>query len=282
MKFTFLSALILFSAVAHAQVINLNSFHFPKMNCKMEADDDKTETTPQSPPLVVDDPATPGCKTWEINVVVSTDVAKNEKLFEIPLLDINYGIGDDLQLKYEVPNVREQTDKETKTAVGASVAGVKYLFFENESAGLQMAFYPQVEFIDNKADSVKKGLSDAGSTTSFPLLISKKVGETSAGDVMLTVNLGYSSTSQKSGSDMMSAGFGIGAAVRSKLSLMADLVSERAVSLNVDGVREEMTRANLGIMTPVFKNMVMFGSIGQSLHSSDDLNHSFYLVGIRL
>ena len=281
MRKTGLVLLMLTYSLSYAESVGLNSFHLPKMNCKSE-ENDKTETTPQSPPLVVDDPATPGCNTWEINVVVSTDVARNEKLFELPLLDINYGIGDDLQLKYEVPNIREQTDKETKSAVGSSVAGVKYMFLENEEAGLQVAVYPQVEFNEKQSDSVKKGMAEVGNVTSLPILLSKKIGETAAGDVMLTGNVGYSSTNQHEASDMMSAGIGIGAAIRSKLSFMADLVSERAVSKNKDGIHEEMTRANFGVMTPIYKDMILFGSIGQSLHSSDDLKHSFFLAGIRL
>ena len=57
------------------------------------------------PPLVTDDPGTPGPDDWEINVVFTSESSVAEKRVELPLLDINYGWGERIQLKYEVPYV---------------------------------------------------------------------------------------------------------------------------------------------------------------------------------
>lgn len=56
-----------------------------------------------SPPLITDDPGTPGDGHWEINIGVSTEKRPGARASELPLLDLNYGVGDRLQLKYEVP-----------------------------------------------------------------------------------------------------------------------------------------------------------------------------------
>ena len=55
------------------------------------------------PPLRTDDPGTPGNRNWEINVASTQFWSKSAREFESPLLDINYGLGDRIQLKYEVP-----------------------------------------------------------------------------------------------------------------------------------------------------------------------------------
>src|ERR1043166_9252312 len=65
-------------------------------------EDEGPETTPGSPPLDVDDTGTPGCNAWEVNIVTSGEFGKSMSL-ETPLLDINYGVGDNIQLKWEVP-----------------------------------------------------------------------------------------------------------------------------------------------------------------------------------
>ena len=44
-----------------------------------------------SPPLVTDDPETPGAGGWEINITSSIDSSRDETSIEAPLFDINYG-----------------------------------------------------------------------------------------------------------------------------------------------------------------------------------------------
>ncbi|MBC7398045.1 MAG: hypothetical protein H7333_11430, partial [Bdellovibrionales bacterium] len=73
-----------------------SNFHWLDSNCANESHE-LVETSPQSPPLDVDDPGTPGCNHWEINVVMSGNLSLTGKKYELPLLDINYGIGDNIQ-----------------------------------------------------------------------------------------------------------------------------------------------------------------------------------------
>jgi hypothetical protein len=50
-----------------------------------------------------DDPGTPGNRTWEINIACTQTFSPIEREIETPLLDINYGLGDRIQLKFEIP-----------------------------------------------------------------------------------------------------------------------------------------------------------------------------------
>src|SRR5215510_12458931 len=62
------------------------------------------------PPMILDDPGTPGNGMWEINFLSTSDRSRSGWFFENPIADINYGVGKRLQLKFEVPLV---TSKES-------------------------------------------------------------------------------------------------------------------------------------------------------------------------
>lgn len=53
--------------------------------------------------MVTDDPGTPGGGHWEINLAWTGEHSSGETTQDAPLLDLNYGVGDRLQVKYEVP-----------------------------------------------------------------------------------------------------------------------------------------------------------------------------------
>ncbi len=55
------------------------------------------------PPFITDDPGTPGNKHWEINLGWTADHNPGEASYEVPDFDINYGLGERIQLKYELP-----------------------------------------------------------------------------------------------------------------------------------------------------------------------------------
>src|SRR6185312_3810678 len=117
-------------------------FHWTVTHRCHEEENEEIETTPGSPPLVVDDPATPGCNNWEVNILVSDDITKGQDSFELPLLDIAYGVGDNLQIKYEVPNdVTTGTGAKTAT-LGDSNLGLKFQFFEDDETKTRMGTFP--------------------------------------------------------------------------------------------------------------------------------------------
>jgi hypothetical protein len=55
------------------------------------------------PPLLTDDPGTPGDGHWEMNFAWTTERAADARHDEAPLVDLNYGVGDRVQLKFEMP-----------------------------------------------------------------------------------------------------------------------------------------------------------------------------------
>ena len=55
------------------------------------------------PPFLTNDPGTPGSGNWEINLGSMQSVARGGAAFQVPQLDINLGLGDRIQLSYEIP-----------------------------------------------------------------------------------------------------------------------------------------------------------------------------------
>lgn len=257
-----------------------SGFHWLTRRCNIE-ETDEIETTPGSPPLNIDDPATPGCNNWEINVVANGDLSRQEKSWELPLLDINYGIGDNLQLKYEVPHVVSDAQNSSSSAVGNSKAGVKYQFYGNDESKFQMAIYPQIEFSTPGKTTSSDVPESHGTITTLPVLLAKRVGRISSGNVMMTANLGYNLSTKSDTADFVSAAVGVGAPLFGKASLLAEIATEQAVAHLAEDPREQVVKINLGLMGPVGKHFALFGSMGRSVIASDERNHIYLLSGFR-
>ncbi len=61
------------------------------------------------PPFRTDDPETPGNRHWEVNFGFVGDRNATSGAYQVPDFDFNYGLGDRIQLKYELPIALEET-----------------------------------------------------------------------------------------------------------------------------------------------------------------------------
>ena len=97
------------------------------------------------PPMVTDDPGTPGDGHWEINLGAIATRTQGRDEIAAPDADINYGWGEHVQLKVDIPWVTERQDGEAwKSGLGGAAIGVKWRFIDAESAGFSMSTYPQI------------------------------------------------------------------------------------------------------------------------------------------
>ena len=122
------------------------------------------------PPLLTDDPDTPGPNHWEINAGTTSEYAAHEWEIATPLLDINYGVGERLQLKYQVQaNVLAPDKGSVIAGMGNSLAGVKWRFLDQTNASwLELSTYPQLEFV-YPGSSGQRGLAMRGDNILLPM-----------------------------------------------------------------------------------------------------------------
>jgi len=95
------------------------------------------------PPFRTDDPETPGNHHWEINFGWIGDRNPGAGAYQVPDFDFNYGLGDRIQLKYELPIAIEETRSQPATTttppvagtvvggLGESLLGIKWRFYEH-------------------------------------------------------------------------------------------------------------------------------------------------------
>ena len=137
------------------------------------------------PPFITDDPGTPGNRHWEINLGWIGDHNPGMAYYQLPDFDINYGWGDRIQLKYELP-IAAATDQNntTRAGLGESLIGVKWRYFEHHTAGepktdenmtFSLGTYPQVS-INNPTSAVRRGIVENGPQYYLPVEFTTKWG----------------------------------------------------------------------------------------------------------
>ena len=128
------------------------------------------------PPMLTDDPETPGAGKWEINVAYTDERTNQERLRAFPHIDFNYGLGDHIQLKYETGWVFADSPDGVKSGLDDSLLGIKWRFLDQENAGFNMSMYPQLE-VENNTGSVARGIANTGPNLFMPLEVSREFGK---------------------------------------------------------------------------------------------------------
>ena len=128
------------------------------------------------PPYYTNDPGTPGHLNWEINLGYMPFFYSNQSVSHTPDLDINFGVGDRIQLTYENAWLRVQNpSSETKFGLGQSNLGLKWRFYDAGESGLNISIFPQA-FLNNPNDAVRRGITPASQAFLLPFEFSKKFG----------------------------------------------------------------------------------------------------------
>ena len=109
------------------------------------------------PPIETDDPDTPGPGRWEVNL--ASTMEKRASFWEFqPLLDVNYGWGERVQLKLKPRAVvLDEPGAGAKAGAGNLQFGVKWRFVDQQERGLSLSVYPQAD-LNPPGNSVERGL----------------------------------------------------------------------------------------------------------------------------
>src|SRR6476660_1209307 len=69
--------------------------------CALSLSAPQLSTAQGGPPMLTDDPETPGASVWEINMAYTEQRTSQDRVRSFPHVDFNYGLGEHIQLKYE-------------------------------------------------------------------------------------------------------------------------------------------------------------------------------------
>jgi hypothetical protein len=128
------------------------------------------------PPFLSNDPGTPGNGNWEVNVAAAQTIERGSASYQIPQIDVNFGVGDRVQLTYEVPYVLETADARANHA-GPSNAypGVKWRFLDQGEGGWQVSLFPQIE-TGATLSAQQRGIGSPGPRLLMPVEAATKLG----------------------------------------------------------------------------------------------------------
>ena len=128
------------------------------------------------PPYFTNDPGTPGDLNWEINFGYIPFYFNGQSVSHTPDVDINFGIGERIQLTYENAWLRVQNPgSAAKFGLGQSNPGVKWRFYDAGESGLSISVFPQA-FLNNPNNAVRRGVTSPNNSFLLPVEFSKKVG----------------------------------------------------------------------------------------------------------
>jgi len=222
------------------------------------------------PPLLTDDPDTPGPGHWEINLSGFFEKNRLERRFETPRLDVNYGVGRRIQLKYEVPWVGVRPPGQpTRSGAGNSVAGVKWRFLGQEGKTLAWSVYPQLEF-NTDHRSVAKGLVEDGRQLLLPTELTLELRH-------FEINGEVGRNFVEHGDDGWIYGISTEAGITRRLELLAELHGERRGSEPTELI------VNVGGRQKLTRRIVLMLAVGRAVHGAPDERRRLLLfAGLQL
>ena len=223
------------------------------------------------PPLITDDPYTPGDGNWEVNVAVTFEQRKDERVLEAPLLDVNYGLGERLQLKVEAPWVTrtDRLDDETDTGPGNGTVGVKWRFLDERDAGVSVSVYPQLEF-NYLGSSVDTGLASPGLQLLLPVQVARQFGPWG-----VNFEAGYNLVEEDEDEIIY------GLAVSYEVSEALELLGEIHGAADQEFEEDELV-FNLGARARLDDDITLLLAAGRSLRESNDTEPQFQVyVGLQ-
>ncbi len=231
-----------------------------------------------SPPLITDDPETPGYHGWEINITSAYEHTRDGHELEAPLFDLNYGLFSDRdQLKVEFAVLQNDPEgADAEWGISDLLVGYKYRFLdEDEGIGWAVSFYPQVA---SPTGDESRDLGSGQTELFLPFEFQKAFCDDNA---WINPEIGYNIVFGDNDSNFWKFGLATGYEYESGLELQGEVgafVFDHRNSLDPD-----VPFFNLGFAYPLNKNLVLLGSAGRSFRSSrDGVPDFFCLLGIQI
>jgi hypothetical protein len=210
------------------------------------------------PPMITDDPGTPGNGRWENNLAIAFEHRPNEWSIDAPAIDLNYGWGDHIQLTLQTSlAILKRSDHGAVAGIGGTEAAVKWRFLDEERNGVDMSMFPRILFNVTQS-SVRRGLSEDGTRFQIPFQVAKKFGP-------VDLDFEFGPLTSTVGRSEFLYGIVGGVEVSKTTWVMAEL--HATSRMNFD---KETITANVGWRHKLSEHCVWIGSLGHELRAPDD------------
>jgi hypothetical protein len=221
------------------------------------------------PPLVTDDPETPGNGHWEINLATIATHTSARWSAAAPDADINYGCGNDVQLTAEVPwALVNDAGGGWDAGLGSTQVGVKWRFLDRSDLGFSLSTFPKFTSAWVQA-SRRRGITDAGHDFLLPLEAATQVGGFGL-DAELARNFAVGASSQWQLGAI--AGHPCGGGVECMLELRERL-----------GGDDRQTLVNLGLHWKLSRSLAFIAAAGREFgRPSADQQRTLLYLGIQI
>jgi hypothetical protein len=229
-----------------------------------------------SPPLVIDDPETPGYRGWEINITSSYEQTREGFEMENPLFDINYGLTSDrdqLKVEFAVVDV-DPSGEEAEWGISDLLVGYKYRFidFDDTCSGWAVSFYPQVSSPTGDED---RGIGSGQTELSFPFQFQKNFEESKS---WINPEIGYTVVLGDTDFNNWKMGVAVGKEFTEKLELEGEI----GAFIFPNDAEPDFPFFNFGFEYRYSKNINLLGSAGRSFRSREDGVPDFFcLLGVQ-
>jgi hypothetical protein len=208
------------------------------------------------PPFLTNDPGTPGNLQWEINVAFSPTIARGVADYQLPQFDINFGLGDRVQLTYEIPYVIQTSDGQPQRGAWSNgFPGVKWRFLDGGEEGWQASIFPQV-LTSASASAERSGIASDAPRLFLPIEVARKFGP-----VDVDAEIGYFPPRHSQSEQIL--GLVVGHDFTERLELDMELYDDR-----VSGTARRNSTLDLGGRYRLNDNLVALFMAGHGLNGA--------------
>jgi hypothetical protein len=211
------------------------------------------------PPMITDDTGTVPKGHWEINSAFTIERGDDGRSFGTPLLDVNFGLSKNAQIKVEIPwVVIHKNGQKSIRGLGNTNIGVRWRFRdEDKKHRVAMSIYPQIEF-NNPTSSVRRGIVEKGPEFLMPLQWQTQVGKYGIGG-----DVGYRF---KRGTDETIYGVVVGRKFKDSVEILGEIhgTSPRKT------FNESEVVFNIGTRIKINNNINLITSTGKSIRRNHD------------
>jgi len=207
--------------------------------------------------MITDDPGTPGNGKWENNLAIAFEHRPNETAIDVPAIDLNYGVGEHIQLTLQTaPVLVKRSGQGLIGGLGGTEAAVKWRFFDEATSGFDMSMFPRVIF-NIQQSSVRRGLAEDGTRFQIPFQIAKTFGR-------WRVDAELGPRASTVGRSEWLYGIVCGFDLAKPTMLMAELRDESRMNFSRD-----VLTLNVGLRHEFTENYILILSMGHELRSPD-------------